>query len=315
MSDLEVQQLQQLADREAAGSDRLTETAQRATWMLWAGFAAWYNAEAVNTLAGKTVRVAETARADAGNLGAIYMRQVLAALHAARVPRFRLDLPEARLGADLLEVYARPAEAYRAAYAVTEDPAAAAEAAQARLDALVRDDLLVARRDGERQQMEEAGVTHYRRIVHPERSETGVCGLCLVASDRVYSIEELLPIHDRCKCTVAPDGDAAAEAIQVDLDRIYKDAGGTTDGRKLKEIRYQVNEHGELGPVLTRAGDRFQKKGDAPKGDPIARARRELDALEPVLASLERRAAAGEDVAGPLAYQIARVTKLRAIAA
>jgi hypothetical protein len=30
-------------------------------------------------------------------------------------------------------------------------------------------------------------VTGYRRVVHPELSRTGTCGLCIVASDQVYN--------------------------------------------------------------------------------------------------------------------------------
>lgn len=313
----EVEALQAWSLREATSLDQMTSRAQQVAWGLWLalGFGSWWSADQVTEVVRRTETIVQAGRVEAGNLGAIYMRQVLASLNAARVPTFRLDLPEARLGADLSEVYARPAEAYRMTYALTEDPAAASAAAKQRLDTLVADDLLIARRDGEHQQMAEAGVDAYRRIVHPERSKTGVCGLCLAASDRVYSIKTLLPIHDECKCTVAPDSDAAAEAVRIDLERLYRDAGRTTDGRALKKVRYQINEHGELGPVLGRAGDNFQRKGEAPKGDPIARARKELAALEPVLESLQRRAAAGEDVSAPLAYQIARVTKLRAIAA
>ncbi|NUO57321.1 MAG: hypothetical protein HOV78_11695 [Hamadaea sp.] len=312
---LTAEQLQTLSLREATAAEQTAANAQRAAWALWASFAGWYSAEQVAALARQTAAISQQGRQVAGNLGMAYMREVLAGLRGAGVPTIRLDLPDARLGADLEQVYSRPAEAYKLTYALTEDPAAATKAAQDRLTTLVRDDLLVARRDGEHQQMKAAKVEHYRRIVHPERSKTGVCGLCLAAADRVYTIAKLLPIHDDCKCTTAPDGDAAAEVIKVDLEQLYKDAGGTTDGRALKQVRYQVNEHGELGPVLGVKGQNFQRRGEAPKGDPIERARKELAALEPVLASLERRSAAGEDVAAALAYQVNRVTKLRAIAA
>lgn len=163
----------------------------------------------------------------------------------------------------------------------------------------------------------------YRRLTHPERSETGVCGLCLAAADRIYTLAELLPIHGRCKCTVAPitsDYDPG-ESNLVDLERLYRAAGATVDkrqstkGRDLKNVRYQVDEHGELGLVLSRAGDTFSRRGDAPKGDPIERARRELAALEPVLVDLEARAAAGDDVTAPLTYQRNRIAKLRDIVA
>ena len=311
---LTAEQLQMWARQEAAAAQTATANVQRSIWTLWATFAAWYSASQVADLASRSTTVVQPARQVAGNLGAAYMREVLAGLTAVRRRAPQVDLPPARQGADLAQVYARPAEAYRLTFALTDDPDAARDAAEQRLQALVRDDLLLARRDGEHEQMRLAGVERYRRIVHPELSATGVCGLCLAAADRVYTIDELLPVHDRCKCTVAPDSDAAAEAVAVDLAQLYKDAGGTTDGRALKKVRYQVNEHGELGPVLGVKGQRFQAQGEAPPGDPATRARKELDALEPVLASLERRDRSGEDVAGPLEYQRNRIAKLRAIA-
>lgn len=312
---LTAEELQMWSRQEAAAAQRITDSTQRSAWALWASLGAWYSAQQVDAVAMRSAEIVQPARQVAGDLGAAYIREVLAGLSAVRERAPQIDLPAARLGADLADVYARPAEAYRLTYALTEDTTAALDAARGRLETLVRDDLLIARRDGEHQQMLEAGVEHYRRIVHPERSKTGVCGLCLAASDRVYSIKELLPVHDECQCTVAPDSDAAAEAVKVDLEAIYKAAGGTSDGRALKEVRFQVNEHGELGPVLGVKGQRFQRQGEAPKGDPTERARKELTALEPVLASLERRSASGEDVADALAYQVNRVTKLRRIAA
>lgn len=312
---LTVDQLQAWSQREAAGAEQVAVTTQQSIWALWLAFDAWYASDQVDELAKRSVTILQPARQRVGDLGAAYIREILAGLRAVRRKAPAIDLPAARLGADLGQVYARPAEAYRLTYSLTEDPAAARAAAQTRLTSLVADDLLVARRDGAHEQMREADVEHYRRIVHPERSRTGVCGLCLAASDRVYSIKVLLPIHGGCQCTVAPDSQAAGQTVKVDLEQIYRDAGGTTDGRALKQVRYQVNDHGELGPVLGVKGQHFQGAGEAPKGDPIERARKELAALEPVLASLEKRAASGEDVSNPLAYQLDRVAKLRAIAA
>lgn len=307
--------LQRLADREAAAVERITVNAERSIAALWVGFAAWYSAQAAAALAEQSLTIQQAARVQVGNLGIAYMREAIALLRGARVPAARLNLPPARLGADLVQVYSRPATAYQIAFSLTGEEDQAVGAAVERSSRLITADLVIARRDGEHQQMVAAGVKRYRRIVHPERSQTGVCGLCLAASDRVYKVSELLPIHDRCKCTTAEiteDYDPG-EANQVDLEALY-DAAGSTDGRALKEIRFQVNEHGELGPVLTRRGDNFQRRGDAPKGDPVDRARKELDALLPVLDRLERRAAAGEDVTGPLAYQRNRIAKLTAIA-
>ena len=74
--------------------------------------------------------------------------------------------------------------------------------------------------------------------------------MCIAAAERIYHIAELMPIHDRCKCTVAvvtEDHDPADELNKADLKQLYEDAGGTSAAH-LKRTRYQVDEHGELGP-------------------------------------------------------------------
>ena len=55
----------------------------------------------------------------------------------------------------------------------------------------------------------EAGWQRYKRVAHPGESESGSCALCLIASTRVYYIEDLLPIHTNCHCDVdtIQDGD------------------------------------------------------------------------------------------------------------
>lgn len=109
------------------------------------------------------------------------------------------------------------------------------------------------------------GVIGYRRILHPELgSGAPPCGLCVVAADRVYTIEELMPIHSRCRCTVAAVTRTADPGLQLngdDLARIYEAAGGNT-ARRLKTVRVEFAEHGELGPVVVNADQNFRGPGD-----------------------------------------------------
>lgn len=108
-------------------------------------------------------------------------------------------------------------------------------------------------------------VTGYRRVIHPEMSRGGSCGLCIAASDRIYHKADLMPVHGRCACTVLPvlDGrDPAGVLNDLDLRKLYKAAGNTTDQRALKKVRWTVGENGELGPILTRAGDNFRSPAD-----------------------------------------------------
>ena len=104
-------------------------------------------------------------------------------------------------------------------------------------------------------------VTGYRRILHPELSAGGSCGLCVAVSTRVFYKGNLLPIHARCACTVLPiigaadgDGDVGGAINMADLDALYQRAGGTTAGRALKRTRWRIVEHPERGFELV-SGD------------------------------------------------------------
>lgn len=110
----------------------------------------------------------------------------------------------------------------------------------------------------------------YRRIVHPELparpglAPGPVCGMCLVASTRMYFVDELMPIHANCRCEQFPvyEGLDPGGFINLeDLDKFYREAGGK-QATELKKTRYQVNEHGELGPVLDRYGAPFRSPED-----------------------------------------------------
>lgn len=100
-------------------------------------------------------------------------------------------------------------------------------------------------------------VIGYRRVIRPELSVTGTCGLCVVAATNWYTVDELKPIHHLCKCVTIPvvSGEDPGfgwnqEDLRRNLDQIYGAAGGTTSGKYLKRLRVKITEHGELGPIL-----------------------------------------------------------------
>ncbi|WP_458317119.1 hypothetical protein [Mycolicibacterium brisbanense] len=160
-------------------------------------------------------------------------------------------------------VFKRPAAAFRWAESEGRDGAAAAGL---RMDKLVDDQLMLAQRLAQQQVIVQAVdldqrkdrqgpqpvIIGYRRVIHPELSRTGTCGLCIAAADRVYNVAELMPIHDRCHCTIAAiteDHDPADDVNAADLRQLYEDAGGTSAAH-LKKTRYKHDQHGELGQVL-----------------------------------------------------------------
>jgi hypothetical protein len=118
-------------------------------------------------------------------------------------------------------------------------------------------------------------VTGYRRVLHPELSAGGSCALCLTISDRIYSKAELLPVHERCACTVAPligdpegPGDPGFRINAADLKALYAAAGGTS-AAALKRVKVATIQHGELGPRLVAASHNHRTESDARRDDVI----------------------------------------------
>lgn len=232
----------------------------------WSGFDRWHDE---NLVAGQAARSAQLVTAA---LPAV--RQQSRAYHSAvlrelgtkpgKLPRITSDYPRANITA--FEVYQRPATAY--AYAGSRNLTAyeAAVDARKRLAVLAESDLRSANRDeAQRVYASTPTVVGYRRIIHPELSSGGTCGLCVVASQRMYHTSQLLPLHfPSCHCesmAVVKGEDPGMQLNEDDLATVYAAAGGTA-ADQLRETRIQFTEHGELGPVLVRDGDHFTTAKD-----------------------------------------------------
>lgn len=228
-------------------------------------------------------------------------------------------LPDEPRGVDPVEVWGRPAKEYRYQRSLGRDHDEALNLATQRAGTIADDDLTLAMREAAAQHSKKAkGVTGLRRVVHPEMSEGGSCGLCLAASDRIYRPGTLLPIHASCRCTVAEvtaSNDPGNSLNDKSLSDLYEAAGGT-DAGNLKGTRWKVDEHGELGPVLVpeRAAPRTEAdvKRDTGRSMPdVEKARKRLAVGEAKLEELRERAAAGEDVSAPLGYWLSHIETLR----
>lgn len=181
--------------------------------------------------------------------------------------------------ASTIGMFNRPARVQRYLESKGVGSAQARQEAEDRMSLLVGDNLMLAQRLAEAEIIAHAAsvderVIGLRRVIHPELSRTGTCGLCIAASDRVYRVKELMPMHGRCKCTTAAvtrEFDPADALNAVDLKQLYDVAGGTSSV-ELKRTRYQVDDHGELGPVLVpqkaykpRKQVTPQRRNDAPR--------------------------------------------------
>ncbi len=307
-----------------------------------------YLARAASTMSGRTVRPAGLASLD--RLRTEMSDKVLRELVADRrragylllgehqpgqrrtVPAAGIDAPEPAELADALDpldpraAYGRVADQYR--YQVVAEGVPEQRARQkalVRVGSVAETDVTLAVREQVRKTLGGLrGITGYRRILRPELSETGPCGLCVVAADRKYKVEHLLPIHDRCCCDVLPilgDVDPGVFLNASDLNRLYSAAGGTSGYRKdgeqigLKAVRVALAEHGELGPVLVDDGQHYRGPADVARAthpDRRVRDQAKLDAFEERLGILLARQARGEGGLGrAIEWQTERVEQLR----
>lgn len=260
MTEEQLLALTRLVDRQAAARAQVERNAaaQIAAW--WAAFQGWYDDGLVAQLAAASADLVQSARQVAASTTSSYVAQTVG-LMRDRVERpARVSIPASRGETSLPAVYTRPAKQFR--YEISQDKGreAALESTQRYVRTAAATDVMLAVRDAAQQSYEEHKVRGYRRVIHPERSEEGTCGLCAVASDRIYSRGTLEPIHLGCKCETLPVTDAedpGRSLNEAELKDLYGRAGSTA-AADLRRIKYQVHEHGELGPVLTLAQHDFR---------------------------------------------------------
>lgn len=232
--------------------------------------------------------------------------------------------PSRRDALDPGEPYNRVAEQFRyqvVARGVPEEQAA--QTALARIEAVAWTDVTLAVREQVRRTLgslsDIAGVEGYRRVLRPELSETGPCGLCVVAANRIYSVEDLKPMHDRCVCEVLPIIDGADPGLFLndeDLDRIYGGEGmrgGRRGTGRLARMRVVFTEHGELGPILVNGNHSYRGPREVAESvhpDRRVRLEAQLESAEEQFARLMRREASGENVERPIRWQAARIERL-----
>lgn len=170
-------------------------------------------------------------------------------------------------GVDASEVYVRPYKSVWMELAEGKALGDAAKAGTARLTDLVLSDLQLAKTHTARNVFSNtAGVAGFRRVLTGRKS----CALCYVASTHRYNKSDLLPCHPGCDCSVAPilADDRAKMGSQLEATHeAVEDRFGVSDrgARKPDYRQIQVQQHGEMGPILTVRGQAFTAESDLPR--------------------------------------------------
>lgn len=262
-----IERLQSATEKHAEQRHSILATLLRALFGLWADFDRVDDQIAVKGMAARSATLVHSAIAQTKRAERTYNSTVFREIGIA-VP----DLPVVddyypRANVEPVETYSRPVEQWiwvRRNGGTMEEARAALEQ---RLTDIAESDVWLASRDESDQIYDRSTeVIGYRRIIHPELSRSGSCGLCVVASAQFYKSEELLPLHGgSCNCTKLPitrESDPGLRINQDDLKRIYA-AAGSTAGDDLVNTRVTITEHGELGPILVKQGDHFKTAEEA----------------------------------------------------
>lgn len=307
-----VDRLGAISDRHAKQRDSIVEQLVKLLLALWGDFGDSRNPDAVTALAAKSATLVSSATSRMRLQTRSYTSTVMRELGAKLVLPKAIN-PYPRSNVSALDVYSRPSGQFIYALSQGSSVDDAAATAKERLSGIAEQDVMLAERD-EAARIYDAtpAIVGYRRVIHPELSRNGSCGLCVVASQRFYKSGELMSIHGGDNCTTMPivkGDDPGFRLNKDDLDTLYR-AAGSKFGSDLLNTRVTIHEHGELGPVLVKQGDHFRTPEEAgrpafkkPTPDELrkqnaaalASASKQLKDATAELADLQKRIPAGLD--------------------
>lgn len=318
--------LRLILDVQARGFALAAQLLLRQLAALWRDFDKYYDGDLVAARAARSATMVDAATDSVRRQTESYLRFTYQQFDDLQFPT---DAEIDQVNEDLLDrlvnpldEWNRPAEQFRYAESQGKTRGEAIENAIKRVEELGDMDMALAARNTANNIFKATPkITGYRRVIHPELSESGTsCGLCIAASTRVYSKEELLPLHDHCHCTVMPivgDDDPGDFFNGQDIDlleELYKAAAGN-DAQSLSRVRAKVIYNSELGPYLVEEGSKT--RGTLAPSNPRTKISRSdsVDAqIKSLTESLERllnRQRMGEDVAEPIVWQQDRLRLLR----
>jgi hypothetical protein len=155
---------------------------------------------------------------------------------------------EALRGTDPMDTYQRPGVVVWTALRDGKELSQATHLGKLRAVAIAATDMQLAKTHTAREFMaRDSRVTRYKRVLNGDD-----CALCITAADNTYSKSDLLPIHPGCNCSVSPVFGASDPAKSINK----SNASGED------KVPIEIREHGEIGPMLTRAGDAFTTPDD-----------------------------------------------------
>jgi hypothetical protein len=243
---------------DATGTARanLTRATQQRIGSQLAAFDGWYDGALSAEFAGHLGETVDGAARIAANQADAHLHLLLQEVSGQPVHHGPSVVEgSVRAGTSAADAYDRLSTQYRYEVSIGAEHLSALAVVLDRANRMAQMDVALGAREQSRATLAANSntVSGFRRILRPELSKTGSCGLCIVASDQIYGSFDLLPIHNGCVCEVAPvvgDLDVGDQLNREDLTRLYDAAQGTS-AQGLLNVRATVHEHSEYGPILT----------------------------------------------------------------
>lgn len=222
----------------------------------WRALDAWHSAD-IKRFAKAVTPIVEGGQIQIATLTDAYLAQFEASALGKRVRPVGLRPATVTTGGirgvPTVDVYSRLGPTIWHALSKGLPIDAAVEKARARLVSMVSVDLQLAKTHASRAVLaSKPNVSGFKRVTH------GTCNLCLGTAHQQYAVDELLPIHPGCNCTVEPI---------YDDHRIIK---VNTPNEPTEPVDVAVKKHGELGPLLVLAGHAFARRESPDKVAPSA---------------------------------------------
>lgn len=252
---------------DAAIRGRVTDFVTRS----WLGLGHYRDSDIAGLIA-RVVPVVLGAQRQTSTLTSAYLAQIVSLMAGGSAAPQGVRADEvtgaALRGVDPAEVYRRPAIQVYTDLAAGKSYNDAVKSGLRRLVNIAMTDLQLAKTHTARRVL--AGND---RVVGYRRTLTGSenCAICRVAATQRYHKDGLLPIHPGCDCGVAPiigDTDPGHVIDQEGLDNVHAAVAerfgeSAANGRDLDYRNLIVVEnHGEIGPLLTIKGQHFDGPSD-----------------------------------------------------
>lgn len=249
--------VEQLADANMAQVRRLTDFTLAAIREAWWSLGDWHDPEPFTRA---ILPVLEGAQLQTAALTDAYLSALLSEALGGPVPVLGLaatEVTELRAGTTMVEAYARPLHTVWYQQSKGMDLAQALRLGLGRAEHMATMDIQLARTHAASAILQESGaVTGYQRVL----SGTENCDLCSLAAKNEYKTSELMPVHTKCDCTVAPvvEGRSLVQDTNQQRSTLNPEAERVQDnGETTKRVAVGVEAHSELGPVLVRKQETY----------------------------------------------------------